>query len=253
MSIVSVYQEHYKCSLATSLLPFSADVNDMPEGSSGRSSPHIASVPSSQRAGGSSSHGDTQTSYSHSPHELPDNSDTQTSSSDSPHELPDKCFKKHVLRLLNILRFTQQHHGDLLQNLCDQSARQPLTSSPPLIERPFNSVDDLMHFDAKLDKEKTESLVREFIDLGGRNVSAATKRILAYTFCDDLASLFSWMGRKGKLNFSTLKTAAAIVVAVKRATQGNTNEIEDTSKLRHAPKRAGNCKKQSAEVFLPQE
>lgn len=59
MSIVSMYQEHYKCSLATSLLPFSADVNDMPEGSSGRSSPHIASVPSSQRAGGSSSHGES--------------------------------------------------------------------------------------------------------------------------------------------------------------------------------------------------
>ncbi|XP_070385985.1 uncharacterized protein [Dermacentor albipictus] len=142
---------------------YSEDVNDMPQGGAGGPSSHSAdgsrshssSGLSSHTAGGSSSHSDQQTCV-------------PSGSSD---ELSNNSFKKHVLRLLNIVRFTQ-HHGDLPEKLC-------------------NILEDFMAFDESLDKEKTASLVREFTDLGGRNASAATKRILAYTIHDDLATLFS--------------------------------------------------------------
>ncbi|XP_054920056.1 uncharacterized protein [Dermacentor andersoni] len=225
----------------------SEDVNDMPQGGAGGPSSHSADGSRSHTAGGLWSH----TAGGSSSH-----SDQRTCvPSGSPDELSNNSFKKHVLRLLNIVRFTQQHHGDLLEKLCNMYVKQPLGGTGPLIECPFRSLEDFMAFDESLDKEKTASLVREFTDLGGRNASAATKRILAYTLHDDLATLFSWVGRKGKLSFSSLKTTAAIIVAARRMTEGSTNDIEDTIKswLRHAPERAGSHKKPSAEVCLPQE
>ncbi|XP_070385983.1 uncharacterized protein [Dermacentor albipictus] len=161
---------------------FPPDVNDMPQGGAGGPSSHSAdgsrshssSGLSSHTAGGSSSHSDQQTCV-------------PSGSSD---ELSNNSFKKHVLRLLNIVRFTQ-HHGDLPEKLCNMYVKQPLGGTDPLIKCPFHSLEDFMAFDESLDKEKTASLVREFTDLGGRNASAATKRILAYTIHDDLATLFS--------------------------------------------------------------
>ncbi|XP_075556512.1 uncharacterized protein LOC142588555 [Dermacentor variabilis] len=67
-------------------------------------------------------------------------------------------FKKHVLRLLNIVRFTQQHHGDLLEKLCNMYIKQPLGGTDLRIECPFRSLEDFMAFDESLDKEKTASL-----------------------------------------------------------------------------------------------
>lgn len=52
--------------------------------------------------------------------------------------------------------------------------------------------------------------VHELKQLGGKTASKATKRMLTYLLTDELAAQFSWIGRKGKLNFSVLKTATAI-------------------------------------------
>lgn len=52
--------------------------------------------------------------------------------------------------------------------------------------------------------------VHELKQLGGKTASKATKRMLTHLLTDELAAQFSWIGRKGKLNFSVLKTATAI-------------------------------------------
>ncbi|KAK8758705.1 hypothetical protein V5799_003663, partial [Amblyomma americanum] len=66
---------------------------------------------------------------------------------------PNENFKQHVIRLLNILRFTQQQHGDMLNKLCEVLPSQAIITKPLLISEPFTSVDDLLKFNEKLDKE----------------------------------------------------------------------------------------------------
>ncbi|XP_077505802.1 uncharacterized protein LOC144115334 [Amblyomma americanum] len=69
----------------------------------------------------------------------------------------DEDFKQHVIRLLNILRFTQQQHGDMLNKLCEVLPSQAIITKPLLISEPFTSVDDLLKFNEKLDKENCTS------------------------------------------------------------------------------------------------
>lgn len=52
--------------------------------------------------------------------------------------------------------------------------------------------------------------VQELVKLGGKDARTATRRMLAYLLDDQLASLFSWFGRKGKLSFSTLKISSSV-------------------------------------------
>ncbi|CAN7988821.1 unnamed protein product [Ixodes hexagonus] len=120
-------------------------------------------------------------------------------------------YKQHVLRLLNIVRFTLQQHGEMLNKLCEVLPSHAVVVRPRLIERPFNKLDDLFAFDKTLVNEKAAMLVQEFRELGGRRACNATKYMLAHLLGDQLAAQFSWVGRKGKQSFSSLRTAAAIV------------------------------------------
>ncbi|XP_070379305.1 uncharacterized protein [Dermacentor albipictus] len=155
-------------------------------------------------------------------------------------------FKQHVLRLLNIIRFTQQQHGEMLNKLCEVLPAHAVITTLPLIDKPFDSLDRLLAFSEQLDKEKVAVLVRELMQLGGKNANAATKRMLAHLLSDELASKFSWVGRKNKLNFSNLKASSAIIAAATQFPQGTTTIVEDAIKswLRHAPERASGALKQ---------
>ncbi|CAN7948195.1 unnamed protein product [Ixodes pacificus] len=151
----------------------------------------------------------------------------------------DQAFKQHVLRLLNIMRFTLQQHGEMLNKLCATLPVHAVIAHPSLVEQAFNTLPDLLAFEKELDEEKAPRLVHELKQLGGKTASKATKRMLTYLLTDELAAQFSWIGRKGKLNFSVLKTATAITDAAKKL-PGGKDAIEDTIKswLRHAPERA---------------
>ncbi|XP_029822778.4 uncharacterized protein LOC115308822 [Ixodes scapularis] len=151
----------------------------------------------------------------------------------------DQAFKQHVLRLLNIMRFTLQQHGEMLNKLCAILPVHAVIAHPSLVEQAFNTLPDLLAFEKELDEEKALRLVHELKQLGGKTASKATKRMLTYLLTDELAAQFSWIGRKGKLNFSVLKTATAITDAAKKL-PGGKDAIEDAIKswLRHAPERA---------------
>ncbi|XP_077512760.1 uncharacterized protein LOC144123921 [Amblyomma americanum] len=169
----------------------------------------------------------------------------------------DEDFKQHVIRLLNILHFTQQQHGDMLNKLCEVLPSQAIITKPLLISEPFTSVDDLLKFNEKLDKENFALLVRELVQLGGKNSNVAAKRMLAYVLSDQLATKFSWVGRKNKLNFSALKMSNAIIAAAAEFLQGSMANIEDSIKswLRHAPERlfGSQRRKKSASSADPSE
>ncbi|XP_040061776.1 uncharacterized protein LOC115326005 [Ixodes scapularis] len=158
-------------------------------------------------------------------------------------------FKQHVLRLLNIVRFMVQQHGEMLNKLCEVLPSHAVVVRPRLVEQPFNKLDDLFAFDKTLVNEKAAMLVQEFRELGGKTASKATKSMLAHLLGDQLAAQFSWVGRKGKQNFSSLRTATAIVAAG-RQLPGGKDAIEEAIKswLRHAPERMAGKKENRREV-----
>ncbi|EEC17924.1 zinc finger protein, putative [Ixodes scapularis] len=84
---------------------------------------------------------------------------------------------------------------------------------------------------------------KELQSLQGSNVGSTTRKIMAYLMTDEVASLFSWLGRKGKAKFCELNMASAIVHVVKKCHSLGANlEVEETMKawLRHAPGRCRN-------------
>ncbi|KAH6933070.1 hypothetical protein HPB50_011832 [Hyalomma asiaticum] len=119
------------------------------------------------------------------------------------------------------------------------SSRSVSPCAAPVIEQPFSSLEELLAFDEKLDKEASNTLVNEFVQLGGSDGNWATKRILAYCMTDEVAAQFSWMGRKGKRSFSALKIAKVVKVAASKAPNSTPVIIEAAVKswLRHAPER----------------
>ncbi|CAN8020088.1 unnamed protein product [Ixodes persulcatus] len=126
-------------------------------------------------------------------------------------ELQDPQDKQHVLRLLYIMRFTLQQHGEMLNKLCAILPVHAVIAHPSLDEQVFNTLPDLLAFEKELDGEKAPRLVHELKQLGGKTASKATKRMQTHLLTDELAAQFSWIGRKGKLNFSVLKTSYALI------------------------------------------
>ncbi|KAL1474567.1 hypothetical protein MTO96_037870 [Rhipicephalus appendiculatus] len=146
---------------------------------------------------------------------------------------------QHMLRLLNTIRFMLQQQADSINRLCEMLPSAPAVTCTPLVVQPFNSLQELFDFDAKLTRETTTTLVREFMQLGGKDANCATKRILGYCLSDKLAAQFSWLGRKGKHSFSALNIAKAVACAASKAPKGSAADIEEAVKswLRHAPER----------------
>ncbi|KAL1426878.1 hypothetical protein MTO96_000415 [Rhipicephalus appendiculatus] len=151
----------------------------------------------------------------------------------------DQYILQHMLRLLNTIRFMLQQQADSINRLCEMLPSAPAVTCTPLVVQPFNSLQELFDFDAKLTRETTTTLVREFMQLGGKGANCATKRILGYCLSDKLAAQFSWLGRKGKHSFSALNIAKAVACAASKAPKGSAADIEEAVKswLRHAPER----------------
>ncbi|XP_037518500.2 uncharacterized protein LOC119395592 isoform X2 [Rhipicephalus sanguineus] len=158
----------------------------------------------------------------------------------SPHDCcVEKNFQRHVLRLLNTLRFMLEQQADTLNKLCDMLPTSSVTECAELLGHPLSSLEELQEFDDKLDAGKFKILVHELAQLGGKDAYWATKRILSYCITDEVAAQFSWRGRKGKLSFSALKIAKAITDAARKAPNATAADVEASIKswLRHAPER----------------
>lgn len=80
------------------------------------------------------------------------------------------------MRLLNIVRFTVQQHGEMLNKLCEVLPSHAVVVRPRLVEQPFNKLDDLFAFDKTLVNEKAAMLVSTLIQLHRVNNAAFSKR-----------------------------------------------------------------------------
>lgn len=71
-------------------------------------------------------------------------------------------FQYQVLTRLTVLRMVQQQHGDLITAFTTRYSRdklQRLQEEEPVMKGPFNSYDELKHFDAKLSGSTRERFV----------------------------------------------------------------------------------------------
>ncbi|KAH6919873.1 hypothetical protein HPB50_029140 [Hyalomma asiaticum] len=68
-------------------------------------------------------------------------------------------FEQNTTRLLNILRYMQQQQGEVLNMIVKTlSSRSVSPCAAPVIEQPFSSLEELLAFDEKLDKEASNTL-----------------------------------------------------------------------------------------------
>ncbi|KAL1441966.1 hypothetical protein MTO96_008114 [Rhipicephalus appendiculatus] len=166
-------------------------------------------------------------------------SDSDTDEKEEAATTKNPTFSSICYVSFNTIRFMLQQQADSINRLCEMLPSAPAVTCTPLVVQPFNSLQELFDFDAKLTRETTTTLVREFMQLGGKDANCATKRILGYCLSDKLAAQFSWLGRKGKHSFSALNIAKAVACAASKAPKGSAADIEEAVKswLRHAPER----------------
>ncbi|XP_064463346.1 uncharacterized protein LOC135374291 isoform X2 [Ornithodoros turicata] len=151
-------------------------------------------------------------------------------------------YGKQVLRLLQIIRLTQQEHGEVLQELTRQRLNYDVSGSSPLVPFPFPSSEALEEFNSSLNEDLETQLVQELAQLGGNDVRSTTRKILEYLLTDSAASEFSWLGQKGKKKFGLLKLPQIIVRGVRanrKHSAATKDDVESTIKswLRHAKDR----------------
>ncbi|XP_042150635.1 uncharacterized protein LOC115332015 [Ixodes scapularis] len=146
-------------------------------------------------------------------------------------------FQGQVLRLLNVIKLILQQVASTLDALTASS--EPTAAPNPVVPQPFDTADGLSNIEADLSASDEALLVKELIQLGGRNPNTATKRMLAYLLTDKLAAEYSWEGKKEKKSCK-LRICQLMCAAVnKRFTQSTKDDVEVTTKswLRHAPER----------------
>ncbi|VEN40362.1 unnamed protein product [Callosobruchus maculatus] len=86
------------------------------------------------------------------------------------------------------------------------------------INYPISTEDDLMKLEEILDKTaEFQDLGLELSKIGGSNCYNFIKRVMSTIITNDFALLYSWLGRKGKRPFYTLKLAKAVLYAAEHA------------------------------------
>ncbi|KAM7295444.1 uncharacterized protein ISCGN_024944 [Ixodes scapularis] len=145
-----------------------------------------------------------------------------------------------MLSLLSEIHAMQQRNVEMLRSVINSS---PAEVASTLVAGPFKTCGELRAFDTTLVGDRKAAFAKELQSLQGSNVGSTTRKIMAYLMTDEVASLFSWLGRKGKAKFCELNMASAIVHVVKKCHSLGANlEVEETMKawLRHAPGRCRN-------------
>nr|XP_047125407.1 uncharacterized protein LOC124807504 [Hydra vulgaris] len=92
------------------------------------------------------------------------------------------------------------------------------------------------------DPSYRKNMINNFGSLGGRNCKDAIRRIMRTTAANQLWSLFSFNGRKGKLSFESCLLCQVVMKACKKIIKdANVQKIEEEIRevLKHAPNQPG--------------
>ncbi|XP_060846199.1 uncharacterized protein LOC132925856 [Rhopalosiphum padi] len=82
----------------------------------------------------------------------------------------------------------------------------------------INNEDDLNIMEHKLTEDESfkKSVIKQLSRLMGHNIPETVRKIMKTLFTDSLLSEFSYIGFKGKNNFSTLKTCKVIFESIRK-------------------------------------
>ena len=103
-------------------------------------------------------------------------------------------------------------------------------SKYPKLQFPLNSLEDLEELEDILKNEQDfDDGVNELANFGGSNNYNFVKRTLSSLITNDVALLFSWLGRKGKKDFHNLTVAKLIICAAEKSRMSNGRKETETS------------------------
>ena len=103
-------------------------------------------------------------------------------------------------------------------------------SNYPKLQFPLNSLEDLEELENILKNEEDfEVGVNELANFGGSNNYNFVKRTLSSLITNDVALLFSWLGRKGKKDFHNLILARLIICAAEKSRMSDGRKETETS------------------------
>ncbi|XP_032690402.1 uncharacterized protein LOC116853432 [Odontomachus brunneus] len=130
----------------------------------------------------------------------------------SSNNLCDNNFKRQILRQLQIINLRQQQISEDLSVLltkANSDKNEPITSNKNSIFKTYNfplkTLPELEELEEFLGQEENfKNLVKEIKQIGGTSYKNMVKRMLPRIMSDDLAKEYSWIGWKGKHNFSNL-------------------------------------------------
>ncbi|CAH1153262.1 unnamed protein product [Phaedon cochleariae] len=136
----------------------------------------------------------------------------------------DKSFKTifeqiHIIRGISIDILSEvkdlkknTNRSNILENKCT------FYTMHSNIKFPLKTVDEIDVLEGILNGEDDfQLLVLEFAKIGGTNCYNFVKRVLSTSLTNEMALQYSWLGRKGKLNFSKLNIAKVIINAAEKA------------------------------------
>ncbi|XP_071574671.1 uncharacterized protein [Temnothorax nylanderi] len=153
--------------------------------------------------------------------------------------LSDINFKRQVLRQLEIINLRQQQNSEDLSVLlmkANSEKNEPIISNEDSIFKTYNfplkEITDLEALEEFLIEDNNfKNFVKEIMKIGGSSYKQMVKRVLARIICNDLSKTYSWIGFKGKRNFSNLRTCSAILTATQKTHAGCSEAmVEDVIK-----------------------
>ncbi|XP_050511988.1 uncharacterized protein LOC126888026 [Diabrotica virgifera virgifera] len=111
-------------------------------------------------------------------------------------------------KLDELSAYTQQSVEGPVENVLERSSK----------ELPVDTQEELENLEQFLaSSENYKSLVQYFAKMGGVNLYDFVKRCLRPVISDTMAMAYSFIGRKGKMNFSKLRLSKAVIESAERS------------------------------------
>ncbi|XP_072760319.1 uncharacterized protein [Anoplolepis gracilipes] len=138
--------------------------------------------------------------------------------------LYDNNFKRQVLRQLQIINLRQQQISEDLSVLLMKANSEkggPIISNEESIFKNYNfplkKIEELEAIEEFLIEDNNfKKFVTEIFKIEETSYKQMVKRVLTRIISNDLSKTYSWIGFKGKRNFSNFRICSAILSAVQK-------------------------------------
>ncbi|XP_077277449.1 uncharacterized protein LOC143905743 isoform X3 [Temnothorax americanus] len=141
----------------------------------------------------------------------------------TPPRLTNENYFKEIIQQQNLFKASMWQYRDslhelttsvnrIVMNKATHEVEEATTSFFTMFNFPLQDEEDLIRVDEHLNDEKNFNVaMNELAKIGGSSVRNFTQRALQMLITNDLASTYSWLGRRAKKTFNKLKLADLII------------------------------------------